>query len=397
MPTDPPFTDPASSTSARPEACASRYHRQMILPQVGAEGQRRIGESTATIVGVGALGTVSSNLLARAGVGTVRLIDRDLVDRTNLQRQMLYTEADAAAGRPKAEAAAERLAAANSQIRIQPFAEDLTPDNAERLLSGCDVLVDGLDNFEGRYLVNDVAVKLGIPWVYGGALGGAGVVMPILPRRESSHGSTPWVPSSCLRCLFDQASGAGDGGTCDTVGVLGMVTSLVGSWQASEALKMLIGDFDAVSRDLVRVEMWGRPGGKGGRGGREQRVDMREARRDDCPCCGLRRFDYLEGEAGRGSAELCGRDAVQVRTHRAGETYPPLNLESLRDRLVEAGVREVALSRFVLRFRPPAEFAPLERNAPAIELSVFRDGRVIVRGTTRASVARAMVDRYVGG
>ncbi len=229
----------------------------MLLPGVGEAGQRRLGGAHAVVVGCGALGTVSGQLLVRAGVGHVTLVDRDVVERTNLQRQFLFTEADADAGRPKALAAAERLVEANPTVRVRPLVRDVTAANAESLLSipdapRADVLVDGTDSFETRLLLNDLAVKHGLPLVYGGAVATRGMLATILPAAPGA----PWEPGPCLRCLFDAAPPPGASATCDTAGVLGPVTSAVAALQAAEALKVLLGAWERVDRCLTVIDQW---------------------------------------------------------------------------------------------------------------------------------------------
>lgn len=334
-----------------------RYARQSLYREIGPEGQRRIGEARVAIVGVGALGCQEAALLARAGVGRLRLIDRDLVDLTNLQRQILFTEEDAEAARPKASAAKAHLAAANSAIEIEARDEDLTARNVDGLLGGCDVIVDGSDNFEVRYLVNDHAVRAGVPWVYAAAVGATGLLMPVLP------GDTP-----CLRCLFEDLPPAGSSETCDTAGVLGSTTATVGALAALEALKIAAGRRDAVRRGLLQLDLWGN----------EVRPLRVAAPRPDCPCCGRREFPFLTEPKGRPAAHLCGRDAVQVSAPEAG-----VDLDSVRRRIRAGGPGEDL--GIVLRFR----------DGP-LDVTVFADGRAIVRGTTDPARARAAYSRFVG-
>lgn len=366
----------------------SRYHRQQILPAVGEEGQARLAASHAAIVGLGALGCAVADHLARAGVGTLTLIDRDLVDRTNLQRQCLYTEQDAAEALPKAEAARARLAAVNSEITLRTHIADLTPANADALLfggchgsaaalGGCPVsrpagphiFLDGTDNFETRYLLNDIAVRDSIPLVYGGVVATRGMQMTIRPSE------TP-----CLRCLFEDPPDPGTQPTCDTAGVLGPVVAIVAACQAADALRCLLGRGDQITPTLLEFDIWA---------GQRRRVDLASARRDDCPCCGLGRYEFLGREPGGDTLSLCGQNAVQIRP--AGPDRPPLDLEALARRLAPAG--EVDVRPFMLRFSPPGEQA---EDGGCMALTVFRDGRAIVTGTTRPERARSLYARFVG-
>ncbi len=334
---------------------ADRYSRQTRFTPFGTEGQERVSRSTAVIVGCGALGTVQAALLARAGVGTLRLIDRDYVEESNLQRQLLYTEQDAADALPKAEAARRRLAEANSTIRIEAHIADLNPEDAADLLGGADVILDATDNFETRMLINDFAVREGLPWIYGAAVGSYGIAMPVLPGD-----------SACLRCIYPEPP-AGAQPTCETAGVLGPVTSLIGSIQAMEALKVLAGRAVAVRRKIFTADLWNGPI-------RETAMPDRDP---ECPACGRREFVYLEG-ARRAPVSLCGRNAVQIH-----ERARPLDLTELAVRLRTLGT--LRANEFALRFQD-GEF----------DVTLFADGRAIVKGTTDIGVARSVYSRYVG-
>lgn len=346
-----------------------RYHRQALLREIGEEGQRRIAAGHALIVGCGALGTVAAELLARAGVGTLTLVDRDIVETTNLQRQVLFDERDANEGVPKAEAARRRLREINSGIEVRAVVEDFSCRNTERVLAEADgaaavgAIVDGTDNFETRYLINDLAVRHGRAWVYGAAVGMTGMSMTVVP------GTT-----ACLRCAFEEPPGVGSaaGATCDTVGVFSPVTAVVASVQAGEALKVLAGRADAAGRGLLTIDGWG---------GEHRRVELAGAKRDDCPCCGLRRFPFLIGERGGASAALCGRGSVQV----SPETPGKVDLPALAARLSAHGSFEA--TRFLVRGTLKHE---------GVRLTVFGDGRAII-GVDRAEAARTLYARYVGG
>jgi adenylyltransferase/sulfurtransferase len=301
------------------------------------------------------LGTVQASLLARAGVGTIRLIDRDYVEESNLQRQVLFTEEDAAAGLPKAEAARRHLIAANSTIRVEAHIADLNPEDAPELLGGAGAIVDGTDNFETRMLINDFAVRENVPWIYGAAVGAYGIAMPVLPND-----------SACLRCVYPEPPG-GAQPTCETAGVMGSITSLIGSIQAMEALKILAGLRTAVRRKIFTADLWNGPI-------RETGMPARDA---DCPACGRREFAYLEGRR-RAPVSLCGRNAVQIH-----QRARPLDLAELAERLRVLGT--VRVNEFGLRFHD-GEF----------DVTVFADGRAIVKGTQDVGVARGVYSRYVG-
>ncbi|MCU1330332.1 MAG: UBA/THIF-type binding protein [Bryobacterales bacterium] len=334
---------------------SERYSRQTRFLPFGEAGQEHLMRSMAVIVGCGALGTAQAALLARAGVGRLRLIDRDYVEESNLQRQILYTEADAAAALPKAEAARRHLAAANSGIRIEAVISDLNPGEVEDLLEGADVILDGTDNFETRYLINDYAVRESIPWIYGAAVGSYGIAMPILP------GDT-----ACFRCLYPEPP-SGAQPTCETTGVLGSVTSLIGAVQAMEALKILGGLAASVRRKILRADLWNGP---------IREIDM-PPRDPDCPTCARREFPWLDGNY-RAPVSLCGRNAVQIHERRR-----PLDLTELAGRL--RGVGEVRANEFALRL-----------NDGEFEVTFFADGRAIVKGTTDIGIARSVYSRYVG-
>jgi len=358
-----------------------RYHRQMLLPGFGEEGQRRLLESTAVVLGCGALGSVAADMLARAGVGRLVIIDRDFIEPTNLQRQVLYDEQDVADGLPKAEAARRKLGRINSQIQVHAVVDDLNHTNIERHARGAGVLVDGLDNFETRYLANDCAVKHGVPYVYGGAVGTAGMVFTVLPH--SPEGDSPWEmleggsrASPCLRCLFPEAPAPGEAPTCDTAGVLGPAAALIANCLASEALKILSGNFGRVSRSLLNVDLWTNE---------LMQLDVGGARDlANCPCCRLRNFEYLDGKAGSSATVLCGHDAVQLtHLHDPGS----LNLADIGSRLRRHGA--VTVNEFLLR-------AELADQGRAFELVLFANGRAIVRGTGEPQVARGIYAKYIG-
>jgi adenylyltransferase/sulfurtransferase len=329
-----------------------RYSRQILFPAIGERGQEALLGAHVAIAGCGALGSFQAAALARAGVGRLTIIDRDYVEPSNLHRQWLFEEADAAEGLPKAAAAERRLERINSRVRARGVVADLTASNAEALLAGAMLILDGTDNFETRYLINDYSVSRGIPWVYGAALASYGLAMPVIPGH-----------TACLRCVYPDPPG-GAQPTCETAGVLNAIVSAVASVQVADALRILVTG-TAPSR-ITTIDVW--------EGGIRQ---IREPERDpECPCCARREFRFLE-ETERGPVSLCGRNAVQIRGER------DLDLAALAERLAPLG--EVRANEFALRF----VIAPHE-------LTVFADGRAIIKGTSDAAVARSLYARYVG-
>jgi molybdopterin/thiamine biosynthesis adenylyltransferase len=368
----------------------SRYHRQMLLPGFGEEGQKRLLASSALIVGCGALGTVIANMLARAGVGHLVIADRDFIEITNLQRQVLFDEDDVRNAIPKAQAAKRKIATINSQVQVTAVVDDVNHRNIERLAGVApgsdygkvDVIVDGVDNFETRFLVNDVAVKHGIPYVYGGAVGTTGMSYAILPHSPpAAEPELPWeragVATPCLRCIFEQAPPPGMNPTCDTAGVLGTVVSIVANWQANETLKILTGNWQAISPTMLHLDTWS-----------NQVRQLKVARAYDvgeCECCRKRNFEHLAGKFGSSTTTLCGRNAVQL-TQAAGQPAR-LNFDEIAERLKPHG--EVVASKFMLR-------AQITDNGQSYELTLFTDGRAIVKGTKEANVAKSIYAKYVG-
>ena len=337
-----------------------RYVRQTRFAPLGEEGQRRLLASRVLICGCGALGTVLANTLARAGVGSLRIVDRDFVETNNLQRQVLFDEQDVAAELPKAVAAANKLRQINSTIDIEPIVADVDHTNILKLCIGVDLILDGTDNFETRFLLNDVAAKLQIPWVYGGCLGCEGQTMTILP------GETP-----CLRCLMSEAPPPGTTPTCDTAGILAPIVNVIASLEAMEAIKILSGHREAINRTLTVIELWDNRL-------RQVRLDsLRETA--DCPTCKRGEFPWLEGKRGSQSAVLCGRNAVQL-THARTER---LSLEDLAQKL--SGVGRVTRNPFLLRLAVDEYI-----------LTVFPDGRAIIGGTDDIATARTLYAKYVG-
>jgi molybdopterin-synthase adenylyltransferase len=336
-----------------------RYVRQARFAPLGAEGQRRLMRSRALVCGCGALGSALAGALVRAGVGAVRIVDRDFVELSNLQRQSLFDEEDAARQLPKAVAAAEKLRRINSEVAVEPIVADVSFRNVESLCDGVDCIVDGTDNFETRFLLNDAAVKLGVPWVYGGCLGAEGQTMTILPGE-----------TACLRCLMEDCPPPGSLPTCDTAGILGPAASLIASLEAIEAIKILSGNRQAVSRRLTVADLWR---------GTLRQIDLGRLRDQvDCPACRRGEFPWLLGKRGGESAVLCGRNAVQL-SHPGGAA--PL------DRLARQleGVGQVTVNPYLLRL-----------VVEGYEITVFADGRAIVAGTDDPAVARTVYARFVG-
>ncbi|USG67167.1 ThiF family adenylyltransferase [Brevibacillus ruminantium] len=338
----------------------TRYSRQILFAPIGRAGQEKLAQSRVAIVGMGALGTVSANHMVRAGVGFVRIIDRDFVEPSNLQRQMLYDEEDARQHLPKAIAAHAKLTRINSEVQIEPVVADLTARNAESLLADVDLVLDATDNFQVRYLVNDVCVKHGIPWVYGGAVSATGTFTAIRP------GVTP-----CLRCLFPEAPNPGEMATCDTAGVIGPIIHIIASYQATEAFKLLVGAEDALNPHLEHFDLWNN---------QHQQIKVAGGKRPDCLTCGQRQFSFLQPDSQDGqAASLCGRDTVQISPVEGAA----LDLDVLAGRLAPLGV--VEKNKFLLRF-----------HADSHTLVIFPDGRVLVQGTDDVSLARTLHARYIG-
>jgi adenylyltransferase/sulfurtransferase len=332
-----------------------RYSRQILFSGLGEQGQQRLLGAKAVIVGCGALGSFHADALARAGVGEITIIDRDYVETSNLQRQWLFDEEDAAQGLPKAAAAAAKLQRINSGVRVEPRVVALTAENAEALLAPAGVILDGTDNFETRYLINDVAVKCRIAWIYGAAVGSYGVTMTVLPGE-----------TACLACVFPEPP-SGTQPTCDTAGVLNSITASIAAFQVADAIKILSGNRESVEPRLLTIDVWKNTVHSAG-------VGRRDAA---CPACGRREFRYLEARRRR-PATLCGRNAVQV--HEAPRS---LDLAELKTALEPLG--SVRANEYALRF-----------SCPPYEMTVFADGRAIIKGTDDVSVARSLYARYVG-
>lgn len=336
-----------------------RYARQAVLPEIGLAGQQAISRARVTIVGLGALGSACADILARAGVGSLTLVDRDLVEQTNLQRQTLYAEADV--GEPKAVAAVERLRRVNSTITLNPRVMDVNPRSVAALIDDSpEILVDGSDNFALRYLLNDLAVRERLPLVYGGVLGFDGAVHTFMPGK------------ACLRCVFPDPPPPGSQPTCDTAGVFGPAVSIVAALQARDVILLAAGRGDLLAPSLETFRLTSHT---------RQRLDLSMAKRSDCPCCGERRFEFLSAPV-HDELSLCGQDAIQI-----APAPTSIDLASLEGRL--RVVARVVRTKFLLR----ATFAPGESVR---EITVFADGRTLIAGTRDPAVARAAYARFIG-
>lgn len=349
-----------------PRVTTSRYHKQMLFAGIQADGQQRLADSQVLLVGCGALGCVLADAMVRAGVGHVRIVDRDFVELSNLQRQVLFDEQDVADHLPKVIAAERRLRRVNSEVTIEPIVADVDHTNISALADGCDLILDGTDNFEIRYLINDVSLETGIPWIFTGCTGSVGQVMPVFPND-----------SACLRCLMPSPPPPGTTETCDTAGVLGPAVGTIASLQAAIALKILAGHRDEVERKLHIIDVW-TPSFRS--------IDVSRLREtSNCPACQLGERLWLRGTQRSASTVLCGRNAVQIT--------PPeklhLSLSELASRLEASG--QVTSNAFLVRLTLPAV-----ASDPPIELTIFPDGRSIIRGTSDPAAARTLYSRYVG-
>ncbi len=381
-----PSTQSAIRSAAIPDA--ERYSRQILFPGIGAAGQQLLAQSHVAIVGCGATGAAAASLLARAGVGALTLIDRDFVEPSNLQRQVLFDESDALESLPKAEAARRKIALFNSTIQVHAHVEDLVPANIHALLAPAQIILDATDNFETRYLINDFAVEQATPWIYAAAIGSYAATMNILPARAikadvpqsdrparaeqhageptEASGSIITIPTACLACIFPKPP-SGPVETCDTSGILSTAVNLAASIQVTEALKFLTRQPHRLRRTLLSFDLWS-----------SERSEISTAKPDpDCTVCGRREFAHLAGE-GRPHITLCGRNSVQIHEHRR-----PIDFAAMRDRLAPHG--QVRFNNLLLRF----DRAPYT-------LTLFADGRAIIQGTTDVSIARTFYARYIG-
>lgn len=344
---------------------SDRYSRQLLFSGIGPDGQEALARSSVLVVGCGALGSMQAEMLARTGVGRLRLVDRDFVERSNLHRQVLYTEQDAAERLPKAIAAAARIGQINSEITVEPLVKDVNHTNIEQLVDNIDLILDGTDNFETRYLINDAAVKLRKPWIYGAAVGAHGLQMTIRP------GSSP-----CLRCLFPEIPAPGTSPTCDTAGVTLPIIATVVSWQVTEAIKLLTGQLERLHGALLQFDLWEN---------RQTRLRLDQLTgSNQCPTCVGECYEFLEVQAGQMVTSLCGREMIQICPPAGNSAVNHvIDLPKLAVQLRNVG--EVSYNEYLLKFRTD-EF----------EITVFPDARCLIKGTDDPKVARSLYARYLG-
>jgi molybdopterin/thiamine biosynthesis adenylyltransferase len=337
-----------------------RYTRQILFQHIGEERQKVLMNSSAVVIGCGALGTVSSSYLTRAGIGHIRIIDRDFVEESNLQRQILFDEDDISENLPKAIAAQRKLQKINTKIKIEGIVTDINYSNIDELTEGVDIIIDGTDNFETRFLINDYCIKNSVPWVYGACIGGRGVLMNIIPSE------TP-----CLRCVFETIPQIGSFPTCDTAGVIGPIAGIIASVQVTEAIKILTKDYGSVNKKLLEIDVWDT---------KFKQIDVSDLKElNNCPTCKLHNYTFLEAEDGVMTTFLCGKNAVQVMSRNTGK----INLEQLEQRL--GSITDVSRNAFMLRFKVKDH-----------EFTVFPDGRAIITGTADSSTAKNLYSKYLG-
>ena len=337
-----------------------RYSRQILFQHIDEDRQKKLIDSTVLLIGCGALGTVSSSYLVRAGIGQLRIIDRDFIEENNLQRQILFDEDDILENVPKAIAAQKKLQRINPDIKIEGFVTDINYSNIEELTKDVNIIIDGTDNFETRFLVNDYCVKNSIPWVYGACIGSRGVVMNIIPSM------TP-----CLRCVFETMPQIGSFPTCDTAGVIGPIAGIIASFQVTEAIKILTGNYDSVIKNLLEIDVWET---------NFRQIDISELKdTNSCPTCKLHNYEFLEAEAGVMTTLLCGKNAIQVMSRNIGN----IDLRHLEQRLVS--IADVSCNDFMLKFKIKDH-----------TFTVFPDGRAIITGTADTSIAKSLYSKYLG-
>lgn len=337
-----------------------RFSRQILFQHMEEKCQKVLMDSCAVVVGCGALGTVSSSYITRAGIGQIRIIDRDFIEKSNLQRQILFDENDIAEGLPKAIAAQRKLRQINTGITVEGIVTDVNYVNIEELTKDADIIIDGTDNFETRFLINDFCIKSNIPWIYGACIGSSGLTMNIVP---------PTTP--CLRCVFEIMPQMGTFPTCDTAGVIGPIAGVIGSIQATEAIKILIGKYESASKTLIEIDVWDT---------KVKQIDVSDlSGLNDCPTCKLHKYSYLEAEDGVMTTLLCGKNAVQVMCRNISN----IDLVQLAKRLTS--ISDVSSNEFMLRFK-------VKDN----EFTVFPDGRAIIKGTNDLSTAKSLYSKYLG-
>ncbi|MCR4289447.1 MAG: ThiF family adenylyltransferase [Candidatus Scalindua sp.] len=337
-----------------------RYSRQILFQHIGKNRQKILMNSTVAVIGCGALGTVSSSYLVRAGIGQLRIIDRDFIEESNLQRQILFDENDISENLPKAIAAQRKLQKINNKVKVEGIVTDVNYSNIDELTKDVDIIIDGTDNFETRFLINDFCIKNSVPWVYGACIGSRGVVMNIIPSR------TP-----CLRCVFETMPQIGSFPTCDTAGVIGPIAGIIASFQVAEAIKILIKDYASVNKNLLEVDVWET---------KLRQIDISELKDiNDCQTCKLNNYEFLDAEVGIMTTFLCGKNAVQVMSRNTGK----IDLRQLEHRL--RSISGVSCNAFMLKFRVKDH-----------SFTVFADGRAIITGTADSSTAKSLYSKYLG-
>lgn len=351
------------------EVDLARYQRQMIFPPLGEAGQQRLLAATAVIIGCGATGTALSNLLVRAGVGRVRIIDRDFIELNNLQRQILFDEADIAANLPKAEAAARKLRQVNSAVRVEGIVADVNPGNVLNLIGDADVVLDGTDNFSTRFLLNDACLQLGKPWVYTGVIASYGLTSTYIPDGAVAKLPGDRAATGCLRCFLPDVPAPGETATCDTAGVIGPAVALITAVAAGEALKLLVGT-GQLNPGVIHLDAWS-----------HDYERFQTARRPDCPACADHDYPFLNAQIGTTSAALCGRNAVQVAVSGA----PRLDLAAVARQLGSVA-QSVVVNEYLVRAR-----------IDGYEFTIFPDNRAIIKGTEDQDLAKGLYARYIGG
>ncbi len=337
-----------------------RYSRQILFHHLGEDCQKTLMNSIVVVIGCGALGTISSSYLVRAGIGHVRIVDRDFIEENNLQRQILFDENDISENLPKAIAAQRKLQEINSSVKVEGIVTDINYTNIEELTKDADIIIDGTDNFETRFLINDYCVKNNVPWVYGACIGSRGVVMNIMPSM------TP-----CLRCVFETMPQIGSFPTCDTAGVIGPIAGIIASFQVTEAIKILIGDYSSVNKNLLEIDVWD---------SNFRQMDISELKDiNNCQTCKLHNYEFLVAAAGVMTTFLCGKNAVQVMSRNIGN----IDLRKLEQRL--GAIADVSCNAFMLKFKVKDH-----------SFTVFADGRAIITGTADSSTAKNLYSKYLG-
>jgi adenylyltransferase/sulfurtransferase len=336
---------------------SERYSRQIVFPGIGEEGQKKLSSSKVAVIGTGALGTVIANNLCRAGVGYMRLVDRDYVEISNLQRQSIYDEEDVRENLPKAVAAVNHLQKVNSEITLEPVVSDVNARSIEKLIENVDLVLDGTDNLETRFLINEACHKHHLPWIYGGALQSYGMTMNILPGDD-----TP-----CFRCMYTGMPASGSQPTCSSAGVLNMITGVIGCMESAEAVKILTGSPE-VNKQLFMIDVWENTA---------RYLEVQKA--PECPTCGQGHYDFLDNLKGSYTTSLCGRDSVQVIPARTGD----VDFTALSERLKQLG--SVKYNRFILNF-----------TVGKLEISLFKDGRAIIKNVKDANMAKSVYSEYIG-